>query len=90
MLHIQFSLVETKTRVRGKIIKQHNGRGNALLEAAEAGKLNVCSVLVTEGTHRVPRTDWIGWNKTSGDYRWRSLAVPGGPWWFVLGQEVGK
>ena len=67
-LHIQFILVEMRAGVRGKIIKQHNGRHNALLEAAEAGKLNVSSVLVSVGTQWVPRTDWSDWNKTSGDY----------------------
>ena len=47
---------------------------NGWLEAAEAGKLNVCRVFSPshrreEGgeTHWVPRTDWIGCNKTSGE-----------------------
>ena len=29
----------------------------------------VCSLSVTVGTHWVPRTDWIGSNKTSGERR---------------------
>ena len=64
-LHIQFSLVEMRAGVRGKIIKQHNWRHNALLEAAEAGKLNVSTVFGLSGDP-VGSQDRL--DRTSGDY----------------------
>ena len=62
-LHIQFSLVEMRAGVREEIIKQHNGRHNALLGAAEAGKLNVSTVFGLSGDpvgsqDRLERLQW--------------------------------